>query len=163
MPSDRSTITGWMQPEQIILNAEIADRSQALRFMAAAIGSAHGLDPAPIERALERRERAVSTALGDGFAIPHARVAGLDRPLTLFVRTASAIEFDAPDGKPVSDLLAILVPADGDKDDHLQLLALIARLFSNREFRAGLDKAPDVATASSHFRAGVARVEGLRA
>src|SRR5450631_504492 len=73
-----------------------------------------------------------STALGAGFAIPHARINGIARPLTLFMRTRLPVAFDAPDGKPVSDLLAIMVPADGAKEDHLQLLALVARLFSAR-------------------------------
>ncbi len=160
--SDRSTIRGWIQPEHILLDADIADRLQALDFIAAAIGRKHALEPAPIFRALERRERAASTALGNGVAIPHARIAGLERPLTLFLRLRRGIAFDAPDGQPVSDLLAILVPADGDKQDHLELLALIARLFSDREFRSGLDAAPDAATAATHFRAGVARVGGSR-
>ncbi len=159
MKNDRSTISGWMQPEDILLDVDIRDRLHALEFMAAAIGRAHALDPAPICRALERREQAASTALGDGFAIPHARIAGLARPLTLFMRTRRAIAFDAPDGKPVSDLLAIMVPADGDKQDHLRLLALIAGLFSDREFRSRLDAAPDAATAAGYFQAGVSRAK----
>jgi PTS system nitrogen regulatory IIA component len=126
--------------------------------MAAAAGRTHGLDPAPIARALERREQAGSTALGDGFAVPHARIAGLERPLTVFMRVRTGIAFDAPDAKPVSDLLAILVPADGDKQDHLRLLALISRLFSDRGFRALLDRAADAATAAGLFRAAVLRV-----
>lgn len=157
MDTNQSTIAGWMQPEEILLDVDIRDRPHALQFMAAAISRAHGLDPAPIARALDRREQAASTALGDGFAIPHARIAGRERPLTLFMRTRAGIAFDAPDGKPVSDLLAIMVPADGNKDDHLQLLALIARLFSDGEFRSRLDTALDAAAAAGCFRAGVAR------
>jgi nitrogen PTS system EIIA component len=126
--------------------------------MAATIGGSHGLDPAPIFRALWRREQAESTALGDGFAIPHARISGIARPLTLFMRTKLGIAFGAPDGKPVSDLLAIMVPADGAKDDHLQLLALVARLFSDRGFRIKLDSAPNATATADTFRAGVAQV-----
>ena len=158
MAHDNSKLAAWMQPEEILLNVDVKDRHGALEFMAAAIGRAHGLDAAPIARALERREQAASTALGDGFAIPHARIGGLDRPLTLFIRTKTGIAFDAPDGRPVSDLLAILVPAEGDKQDHLRLLALIARLFSDRVFRELLDRAPDAPTAASLFRAGARRV-----
>src|SRR5450631_679026 len=94
-----------------------------------------------------------STALGAGFAIPHARINGIARPLTLFMRTRLPVAFDAPDGKPVSDLLAIMVPADGAKEDHLQLLALVARLFSDHGFRTQLDSAPDTTTAAGVFRA----------
>ena len=126
--------------------------------MAAAIARVHGLEQAPIFRALCRREQAGSTGLGEGFAIPHARISGIARPLTLFVRTKLGIEFDAPDGKPVSQLLAIMVPADGAKDDHLQLLALVARLFSDRDFRTQLDGASDARAAAEAFRAGIARL-----
>ena len=158
MKSARLAIAGWIQPEDILLDVDVRDRHHAFELMAAAIGRTHGLEPASIARALERREQAGSTALGDGFAIPHARIAGLDRPLTLFMRTRTGIAFDAPDGNPVSDLLAIMVPVDGDKQDHLELLALISRLFSNREFRALLDQAPDAATAAGLFQAEVLRV-----
>ncbi len=160
MQHDRSTISGWMQPEQILLEADLVDRAHALAFIADAIAALHGLEAAPVCRALERREQAASTAFGDGFALPHARVAGLDRPLTVFVRARREIAFDAPDGKPVRDLLAILVPAEGDKQDHLELLALIARLFADPMFRSRLDSAPDAAAAAGHFREGVARLRG---
>jgi PTS system nitrogen regulatory IIA component len=81
-------------------------------------------------------------------------MAGIAQPITLFMRTKIAIAFDASDGKPVSNLLVIMVPADGENDDHLQLLALVAKLFSNRGFRAQLHRAPDVTGAADAFRSG---------
>ena len=156
---DHARIASWLQPQNILLDVDALDRAQALEVMAAAIARVHGLEEAPIFRALCRREQAGSTGLGGGFAIPHARISGIARPLTLFVRTKLGIEFDALDGKPVSQLLAIMVPADGAKDDHLQLLALVARLFSDRGFRAQLDGASDTTAASEAFRAGIARLK----
>ncbi len=158
MANDITRIAAWLQPQDILLDVDVRDRPQAFEVMAAAIGGAHGLDPAPIFRALWRREQAKSTALGGGFAIPHARIFGIARPLTLYMRTKLAIEFDAPDRKPVSHLLAIMVPADGAKDDHLQLLALVARLFSDGGFRTWLDSALDATAAAAAFRAGIAQV-----
>lgn len=158
MTSDRSGIAAWVQPQDILLNIDARDRDHVFELMAAAIGRTHGLEPAPIHRALSRREQAASTALGNGFAIPHARIGGLSVPLTLFMRTRTGIAFDAPDGRSVRDLLAIMVPVGGDKDDHLRLLALIAELFSDAKFRARLDAAPDATVAAEVFRSGVARV-----
>jgi PTS system nitrogen regulatory IIA component len=155
MANDITQIATWLQPQDILLGVDVRDRPHALEVVAAAIGRVHGLDPAPIFRALWRREQAGSTALGAGFAIPHARISGIARPLTLFMRTKLAIAFDAPDGKPVSQMLVIMVPADGAKDDHLQLLALVARLFSDRGFRTQLDSAPDATAAADAFRAGI--------
>jgi nitrogen PTS system EIIA component len=158
MANDLMRIAAWLQPQEILLDVDVRDRSHALEVVAAAIGSAHGLDPAPVLRALLRREQAGSTALGEGFAIPHARIDGIARPLTLFMRTKLAIAFNAPDGKPVSRLLVIMVPTDGSKDDHLQLLALVAQLLSNRGFREQLDSAPDAPAAATAFEAGIARL-----
>lgn len=136
--SREARTTGWMCPQEIVLDADIADRRRALETAASLIGRAHGLDPAPVFRALWRREQVGSTALGQGVAIPHARIEGITRPLTLFLRTRLAIAFDAPDEKPVSNILVIMVPADGDTDQHLQLLAGVAEAFSDRAFRARL-------------------------
>jgi PTS system nitrogen regulatory IIA component len=151
-------IATWLQPQSILLDVDVRDREHALEAAAAEIGQAHGVDPAPIFRALWRREQSGSTALGDGFAIPHARTSGIARPLTLFLRTKHALAFHAPDEKLVSDLLVIMVPADGANEDHLQLLALVAQLFSDRAFRAQLHQSADKATAADAFRAGIAQV-----
>lgn len=151
-------IATWLQPEDILFDADIRDQPHALEVVAAALCRARGLDPAPVFRALRRREQAGSTALGEGFAVPHACIGGIAQPMTVFVRTRHAIAFDAPDGKPVSQLLAIVVPEEGPRDDYLQLLALVARLFSDRSFRAQIDSAPDAVAATHAFRAGVARV-----
>jgi len=82
-----------------------------------------------------------STALGGGVAIPHARIAGIDRPIILFMRPTYAIDFAAPDGKPVTGILVILVPSEGDPEHHLQLLALISQKFSDAAFRTRLAEA----------------------
>jgi len=158
MASDTMRIATWLQPQEILLGVDVRDRTHALEVVGAEIGREHGLEPGAIFRALWRREQAASTGLGEGFAIPHARIVGIARPLTLFIRTKVAIAFDAPDRKPVSQLLAIMVPVDGAKDDHLQLLALVAQLFSDRAFRKQLDSAPDAVVAADAFRAGIARL-----
>ena len=158
MANDIARIATWLQPQAILLEVDARDRPHALEIAAGAIGRTHGLDPAPIFRALWRREQVGSTALGEAFAIPHARMAGIAQPITLFMRTKIAIAFDASDGKPVSNLLVIMVPADGANDDHLQLLALVAKLFSNRGFRAQLHRAPDATAAADAFRVGIAQV-----
>jgi PTS system nitrogen regulatory IIA component len=80
-----------------------------------------------------------------------ARIGGIDRPLTLFIRPQYAIDFNAPDGKPVDNILVILVPSGGDTDDHLQLLALIAQLFSDGAFRKRLAGAGYVVSVQGAF------------
>lgn len=78
------------------------------------------------------RERLGSTGLGHGIAIPHGRMGGLREPVGAFVRLAAAIDFDALDRRPVDLLFALLVPEEAT-DAHLQLLAQLARMFSDAE------------------------------
>ena len=70
------------------------------------------------DRVLER-ERLGSTGIGGGIAIPHARMAGLDRPRGMFARLAQPVDFDAIDERPV-DVVFLLVAPEGAGADHLK-------------------------------------------
>ncbi len=158
MANDTARIAKWLQPQHILLDIDARDGAHVLEVTAATIAQAQQIEPAPIFSALSRREQARSTGLGDGFAIPHARIGDIASPITLFIRTKFGVEFNAPDGEPVSQFLVIMVPADGAKQDHLELLALVAQLFSSQDFRAQLTNAVSSATAADVFKAGVAQV-----
>jgi PTS system nitrogen regulatory IIA component len=160
MKTDTKQVAAWLQPEEIHLDVPLRDARHALEFIADTIGVHHGLEAAPIFRALARREQAGSTALGAGFAIPHARIHGIDRPSTLLVRARRPIEFNAPDLNPVSLMLAILVPEHGRRDDHLRLLALVAELFSNPAFRARMDTGANAGIVAASLRAGISGMAG---
>jgi len=139
-----------LQPQQIELDVDVPDVKRALERAAEVICRARGLDPAPVFRALWRREQIGSTAIGHGVALPHARIPGIAAPLMLFMRPKYAIDFDAPDGRLVTRIWVILVPADGSADDHLNLLASVAEWCSDEGLRANLDSA---ATADEAARA----------
>ena len=79
------------------------------------------------------REKLGSTGLGKGVAIPHGRLSSLERPLCAFIRLDNPIGFDAADGQPVDLVFALIVP-ESSTDEHLQILAGIASLFSNPAF-----------------------------
>lgn len=102
------------------------------------------LDPAQVVASLEAREKLGSTGLGQGVAIPHARLRGLRQAHAAFFRLRPAISFDAPDGKPVSDVLFLLVPEQATQV-HLQLLAEAAQMFKDRGFRDHLRVQSDAA------------------
>jgi PTS system nitrogen regulatory IIA component len=155
MKTDMKQVASWLQPEGIHLDVPLRDARHALEFVAEAIGVRHGLEVAPIFRALSRREQAGSTGLGAGLAIPHARIQGINRPLTLLVRAREPIDFNAPDRHPVSLVLAILVPEHGRRDDHLKLLALVAELFSNPSFRARMDTGASPGIVADFLRTGI--------
>lgn len=129
-------VAEWLAPDDILLDVAVRNVDHAITTAAGRIAERHRLDAAPIARALARREQVGSTGIGQGVALPHARIGGIDRPLLLFMRAEMAIDFAAPDGKPVGLILVILVPADGDPEEHLQLLATAALL------RPRLSRAP---------------------
>lgn len=79
------------------------------------------------------REKLGSTGLGQGIAIPHCRVDACSRPLGTLITLEQAIDFDAPDDQPVDLLFALLVPGEAHQQ-HLDILANIARLFSQGSF-----------------------------
>ncbi len=135
--------TQWLCPQQIELDLEVDNRWEALREVSALIERAHRLSAPPIFRALWRREAAASTGVGNGFAIPHARIAGIAEPVTVYVRTKVPVDFGAPDRKRVSELFVILVPADGANATHLKLLAQVAEMFSDGAYRDRLAAASD--------------------
>jgi len=145
------TVAQWLCPQQIELNLDASSRWEALRAVSSVIERSQGLCAAPVFRALWRRETAASTAIGNGLAIPHARIPGIVEPVTVYVRMKAPLEFLAPDGKRVSDLFVILVPSEGSNGEHLQLLALVAEVFSDSRFRECLDGASDPQGVRSAF------------
>ena len=87
--------------------------------------------------ALLARERLGSTALGEGVAVPHCRLANCTQTVGLLLRLNDGIDFDAPDGKPV-DLLFVLVVPQEATDEHLRLLGRVAAMFNDPQVRADL-------------------------
>ena len=79
------------------------------------------------------REKLGSTGLGQGIAIPHCRIANCTHPIGTLMTLDRPVDFDALDNEPVDLLFALLVP-DEATQQHLDILAGVARLFSQGEF-----------------------------
>jgi len=78
------------------------------------------------------REKLGTTALGEGVAIPHGRVASCEQVTAVFILLESPVNYDAPDGKPVDIIFAIMVPEEAHHE-HLRHLAQIAEILSNNK------------------------------
>ena len=103
---------------------------------------ADGEDGVRIRQALHERESRASTALGEGVALPHARLSGIEECRAAFLRVEHPVDFGAADGNPVDLVLALLVP-EHDVNAQLQRLAEIAERFANPEYRNALRNARD--------------------
>ena len=91
------------------------------------------------------REKLGSTGLGQGIAIPHCRVGNCTQPLGALLSLETPIPFDAPDDQPVDLLFVLLVPEEA-RQQHLDILANIARLFNQQQFCGRLRAARDSST-----------------
>jgi PTS system nitrogen regulatory IIA component len=114
---------------------------EAARLLGACLSSP---DSEQIFERLLERERLGSTGLANGVALPHARVPGLSTAHGVFLRLAEPVDFDALDGQPVDLVFALLVPEDAT-DEHLQLLAALARRFGDSQLCAKLRQSQDPA------------------
>ena len=139
-------------PQELALDLDVPNRWEALRAVSGLIEDSRGLSAPPVFRALWRREQAASTALGKGFALPHARIPGIAERVTVYARTRVPIGFAAPDHRPVSDIFVVMVPDEAEPAKHVQLLAVVAAMFSDDAFRRHLTAAPDAASVRSTFR-----------
>ncbi|HMM53872.1 MAG TPA: PTS IIA-like nitrogen regulatory protein PtsN [Candidatus Desulfobacillus sp.] len=109
-----------------------------------------GIGRSVVFDSLFAREKLGSTGLGQGVAIPHGRIKGLKEATGAFLRLSAPVQFDAPDGKPVSLLFVLLVPEQAT-EQHLQILSELAQMFSDRGFREQLLAATDAAALHSLF------------
>lgn len=132
-----NTIADLLRQEDILLNLDVSSKGQLLEEVGRHMERQHGLAQEWVALSLSRREKIGSTGLGQGFAIPHARVKDLDRIQLAYVRLKLPIPFGAPDGKPVTDVLVLLVPKQS-AEEHLIILADATRMFSTPDFREQL-------------------------
>lgn len=114
-------------PNAVLTGLKAKSKSQVLRALAEAVARERGLEQQTVFDALHERERLGSTAIGDGVAIPHARLPGLDRPIGWIACLETPIPFDAIDDKPV-DLVVMLLAPENAGSEHLRILAQLSRI-----------------------------------
>lgn len=124
-------ITNLLTPERVVVCDDIASKKRLLEHLGELLeSSSPALSRQTIFDALVNREKLGSTGLGKGVAIPHGRMANLDRPVCAFIRVKHPVDFDAADGQPVDLVFSLLVPEEST-EEHLQVLSAIAEIFSN--------------------------------
>lgn len=117
-------------------------KATILAQLAGRFAAVYGLDEAAVAQGIEAREKLGSTGFGRGVAIPHARIAGLGRPVATFLRLETPVDFDAADGMPVEFVFGLLSPENAGAT-HLHALASISRMMRDERMHADLAAAPD--------------------
>ena len=117
--------------EAIIPNLKASNKKQALQELAERAARIVGIDARLIFDVLLERELLGTTGVGQGVAIPHGKLAQLDRLYGVFARLEHAIDFESIDDQPV-DLFFLLLAPEGAGADHLKALAKVSRLLRNK-------------------------------
>jgi PTS system nitrogen regulatory IIA component len=143
-------IAELLPAENILLDLDASSKTRLFEAVGDLFQRTRGLSRSLVVDSLLARERLGSTGLGQSVAIPHGRIKGLTTAQGAFVRLASPIAFDAPDGKPVAQVFVLLVPEHAT-EQHLQLLSELAQMFSERPFRERLAAARDAASLHTLF------------
>lgn len=100
------------------------------------------IDGGQLSKVLIERESLASTAIGEGVAIPHGKLASVGEIIACLGRATAGVEFDSMDGQPTY-LFFVLVAPESSTGAHLKALARISRVFKDPEFRRRLLAAPD--------------------
>ena len=131
-------LTDILVRDACLVDMTAGTKKEALRELSESLAKvAVGLDGSRLLDMLLEREKLGTTAMGDGIAIPHARMESLDRLLASFGRSRQGVEFDSVDGKR-THLFFLLVAPGREGSAHLLTLARLSRLLSSPEFRSKL-------------------------
>ncbi len=125
------TLADLIAPNAVIPALKANSKKQTLQLLAQKAAEVIGLNEGNILEGLLERERLGSTGVGNGIAIPHAKLTGIDRLYGIFARLDQPVDFDSIDDMPV-DLVCLLIAPEGAGADHLKALARVSRLLRDK-------------------------------
>lgn len=124
-------ITSLITPESVVANLKATSKKQALQELARYAAQVTGKPERLLFETILERERLGTTGVGNGIAIPHGKVPGLDCLHGVFARLDRPVDFDSIDEAPV-DLIFLLLAPEGAGADHLKALAKVSRLLRDK-------------------------------
>jgi len=128
--------------DAVICDLKASSKKQLMQELAAIAAERADIEKDTVYDALLEREQLGATSVGDGVAIPHARLPNLEHVSGVFVRLTQPIDYDAADEQPV-DLVFLLLAPESANAEHLRALAKISRLFRKQDYRDSLRGAED--------------------
>ena len=134
-------ITDILTADMVVPALRGRTKGDVIDELASVVAAGHPeIDRTRLVQALEDRERLNSTALGEGVAIPHGKLPGLQRVIAAFGRSLGGVDFQSLDQKP-THLFFLLVAPEDSAGAHLKALARISRLLKDEAFRRRLIEA----------------------
>lgn len=126
---------------EAVATSDAGSKEAILDRIADLFASVYDLDRTLVSERIREREELGSTGFGRRFAIPHARLPDLARPVAVFLRLESPVDFNSADGIPINLVFGLLSP-EGAGATHLHALAAISRLMRDERMHEALDAAP---------------------
>ena len=120
-------LAGFLDCDAIKTALPGGKKRSLMKQLADLAGQRLGIKPAFVLAGLNEREQLGSTGFGQGVAIPHAKIEGLEQVYALFVRLGDPVDYKAIDGRPVDLVFLLLSPPDAGAE-HLKALAAISRV-----------------------------------
>ena len=134
-------ITELLKKESIELGVKVSGKEEAIDKLAGLMEAGGRLkDKAGYKEGILAREALGSTAVGDGIAIPHAKVAAVKEPGLSAIVVPEGVDYQAFDGSPANLLFMIAAP-EGEADVHLEALSRLSTLLMDPDFKSDLIKA----------------------
>lgn len=130
----KRTLTDVVAARMFVPSLAARDREEAIAALARALAQSAPIAAERIAAEVWKREQIMATGIGNGLAVPHARIEGLAAPYVAVGMSRDGVDFDAPDGAPARLIFLLVTPADDDVAQ-LELLADIARTFGREEVR----------------------------
>ena len=133
-------LSDFLAPDRVIANLASTTKAEALREITSFLSDVEtddALTPKHLYNAITDREELGSTGIGDGVAIPHAKIHGLKNLCACFARSSTGVSFKSIDREPVRLIFMLLVP-ENSAGIHLKALARISRVLKERDFREQL-------------------------
>ena len=134
-----------LKPEAVKYVGKSASKKRVLQDIAARAAMVYGIDPDAAFDALQERENLGPTGVGEGVALPHARIEGLESVIGVFIRLEKPLDYESVDRQPVDLVFALFAPVNSGVD-HLKALACVSRLLRDSATRAKLRANDDEAT-----------------
>ena len=121
----------------------ISSKKRLFQEIAARMAMDSSVNPETIVAALQDREQLGPTGMGNGIAIPHARIDNISSIKGMFLRLEKPINFDSMDKQKVDLIFSILAPIDSGVD-HLKALAKVSRLLRDQNVCSKLRSTADI-------------------
>lgn len=147
-----------LTPEVIKVHLQGKEKSEVINQLVDLLGKDTSVkDLEKVRQAVFDRENRMSTGVGKGLALPHAKTSAVTNTIAAFAVTEQPVDFDAIDNQPVR-ILFLLIGPESAKSQHIKLLSRISRLMNRRELRERLLGAETPEDVIEIFRESEARI-----